>query len=228
MTPCHCPEWVPLFPLPNAVLLPRAILPLHVFEPRYRRMTKDALKGDRCIAVALLRPGFEANYHTLDSEIHPIVGIGKIMREERLPDGRFNFLLQGAWRGQIIDENRDREYRIGRIKPLNPLPSQPEDECALRRRLRELLETEPIAMLAREANWPQLLACSGYTLSDVVDLIASTVLTRPEDKQCFLSEASVAKRALCMLDVLESVKIRMQNCQSARPARTWPPPSYQN
>lgn len=228
MTPCRCPEWVPLFPLPNAVLLPRAILPLHVFEPRYRKMTLDALKGSRCIAVALLKPGYEANYHTLKSEIHPVVGVGKILREERLPDGRFNFLLQGAWRGKLIEEKRNQEYRIGRIKPLNPLPGQPDDECALRRRLRELLEAEPIATMAREANWLQVLACSSYSLSDVVDLIASTLLTRPEDKQCFLSEASVAKRAQCILDMLESVKIRMQNCRNARPARTWPPPSYQN
>src|SRR5579864_282631 len=54
---------VPLFPLPNVVLFPRAVLPLHVFEERYKEMTADALRGNRQIAMALLGAGWETNYH---------------------------------------------------------------------------------------------------------------------------------------------------------------------
>src|SRR5665213_523951 len=54
---------VPLFPLPNVVLFPRALLPLHIFEERYKAMTADALAGDKQIAMALLKPGWEKNYY---------------------------------------------------------------------------------------------------------------------------------------------------------------------
>ncbi len=56
------PPTIPIFPLPNAVLFPNVFLPLHIFEPRYRAMVADALRGDRIIGMVLLQPGFEANY----------------------------------------------------------------------------------------------------------------------------------------------------------------------
>ena len=56
------PATLPLFPLPNVVLFPNVFLPLHIFEPRYRAMVADALKGDRLIGMVLLRPGWESDY----------------------------------------------------------------------------------------------------------------------------------------------------------------------
>jgi len=53
---------IPVFPLPDLVFFPHATLPLHIFEPRYREMTEDALRGDRLIAMALLKPGWERAY----------------------------------------------------------------------------------------------------------------------------------------------------------------------
>src|SRR3954464_4040637 len=85
---------VPLFPLPNVVLFPRAILPLHIFEERYKLMTADALAGDRQIAMALLQSGWEKNYYGRPA-IEPIVCVGTILNHERLADGKYNFLLQG-------------------------------------------------------------------------------------------------------------------------------------
>ena len=55
-------EALPIFPLPNCVLLPGGLLPLHVFEPRYRELTRDCLAGDQLMAVARLRPGYESTY----------------------------------------------------------------------------------------------------------------------------------------------------------------------
>src|SRR5689334_24875244 len=78
---------VPLFPLPNVVLFPRAILPLHIFEERYKAMTADALQGDRVIAMAMLKPGWEKNYYGTPP-IDPIVCVGSIWSHERLPDGK--------------------------------------------------------------------------------------------------------------------------------------------
>src|SRR5690242_6561563 len=94
---------VPLFPLPNVVLLPRAILPLHIFEDRYKQMTADALAGNRQIAMALLKPGWERDYYQAP-QIEPEVCVGTILSHEKLPDGKYNFLLQGQVRARIVKE----------------------------------------------------------------------------------------------------------------------------
>src|SRR5687767_7158030 len=95
---------VPLFPLPSVVLFPRAVLPLHIFEDRYRAMTADALAGDKVVAMALLKAGWEKSYYGRPA-IEPVVCVGKILSHEKLPDGKYNFLLQGVQRARVIREN---------------------------------------------------------------------------------------------------------------------------
>src|SRR5438046_3217716 len=111
-------ESVPLFPLPNVVLFPRAILPLHIFEERYKTMTADALRGRRKIAMALLRPGWEKSYYG-SPQIAPVVCVGAILSHERLPDGKYNFLLQGHQRARVVREiGGDLPYRVAQLQPL--------------------------------------------------------------------------------------------------------------
>ena len=69
---------VRLFPLPNLVLFPEVMQPLHIFEPRYRQMTADALAGDRLIALGLLRPGWEADYDGKPA-IYPVACLGRVV-----------------------------------------------------------------------------------------------------------------------------------------------------
>src|SRR5947209_17017865 len=83
-----------LFPLPNLVLFPQVIQPLHIFEPRYRQMTADALDDDRLIALALLQPGWEPDYGGTPP-LFASACLGKIVADQCLPDGRFNLLLRG-------------------------------------------------------------------------------------------------------------------------------------
>src|SRR5271166_1167351 len=92
-----------LFPLPNLVLFPHVVQPLHIFEPRYRQLMSDALADDRLIAMALLQPGWESDYEERPA-IYPGVCIGQIYKEEKLSDGRFNLLLHGAARAQVLNE----------------------------------------------------------------------------------------------------------------------------
>jgi hypothetical protein len=82
-----------LFPLPNLVLFPQVIQPLHIFEPRYRQMTVDALDEDRLIALALLQPGWEPDYGGAPP-IFSTACLGKIVADQCLTDGRFNLLLR--------------------------------------------------------------------------------------------------------------------------------------
>ena len=141
-------ELIPIFPLPNVVLMPRLVLPLHVFEPRYRAMTQDALEGSRLMAVAMLRSGYETLYHTPNAPVHETVCVGRICREEQLPDGRFNFLLQGLSRARIIEEDRGLSYRRAKLEPLVPKTLPCEVEIALRKNLLELPSAVALAALA--------------------------------------------------------------------------------
>src|SRR5437016_14374624 len=83
-----------LFPLPNLVLFPQGMQPLHIFEPRYRQMTADALAGDRLIALVLPRPGWEANYAG-NPDLHSVACLGKIVADQKMDDGCYNILLPG-------------------------------------------------------------------------------------------------------------------------------------
>src|SRR5438067_1250715 len=121
-----------LFPLPNLVLFPSVIQPLHVFEPRYRQMLADALADDRLLALVLLRPGWEEDYH-LRPPVHPVACLGAITNEERLADGRYNLLLRGLCRVHIVEElPPERLYRSARVELLHDTPVAAGLECQLR------------------------------------------------------------------------------------------------
>jgi Lon protease-like protein len=103
------PLSIPIFPLPNVVLFPSVFLPLHIFEPRYREMLSDALRGDRIIGMVLLKGGRD------DIEepppVYPIGCAGLVSHAETLPDGRSNIILRGLQRFRIVEEATDLAYR---------------------------------------------------------------------------------------------------------------------
>ncbi len=109
---------VPIFPLPQIVFFPRTILPLHVFEPRYKEMVREASEGEGLIAVALLRPGWEDDYAGSPA-FHDVGTIGRIEDLEPLPDGRFNLRLVGLQRAVFSEIVQDVPYRRARVVPLN-------------------------------------------------------------------------------------------------------------
>lgn len=107
---------VPVFPLPNAVLFPGALLPLHVFEPRYREMTRQALATTRVMAVALTLEG-EADAHG-NPPIAEIAGVGVIVDHTELPDGRYHILLRGEARARLVEHPFLPPYRRARAEVL--------------------------------------------------------------------------------------------------------------
>src|SRR5688500_2936810 len=137
---------VPLFPLPNVVLFPRAVLPLHIFEERYKAMTADALRGDRQIAMALLRPGWERDYYQKPA-VEPVVCIGTILTHEKLPDGKYNFLLQGHTRARVVREIPGKPYRLATLEPIAETEVMEIDLEAERRLLAGMFERSPLATL---------------------------------------------------------------------------------
>ncbi len=122
--------WAPLFPLPNVVHFPHLLLPLHIFEPRYRQMVGDSLSGSRMIAMALLKPGFATTEGS--PPIHDTVCLGRITAEQNAPDGRYYLVAAGALARANRARRRMRTGRIGwpnsRCIPIltSPFPSRPQ------------------------------------------------------------------------------------------------------
>lgn len=105
-----------LFPLPNLVLFPHVLQPLHVFEPRYRALVEEALATDRLLALAVLKPGWEAHYEGRP-KIHTIACLGRIAGEQRLEDGRYNLLVHGLSRIKIVRElPPERLFRVAKAE----------------------------------------------------------------------------------------------------------------
>src|SRR5579864_2040509 len=139
-------DLLPIFPLPNVVLIPNVFLPLHIFEPRYREMVADALASDRLIGMVLLRRGWEADYDGCPP-IYSVGTSGLITHVEQLGDGRYNIVLRGVERIRVLEEDHGRRYRRALVESLLEQPVEDNDRQLIRR-LREKLE----AMLVRPSE----------------------------------------------------------------------------
>ena len=107
---------VPLFPLPNVALFPHVVQALHMFEPRYRQMTADAVAGDGFVALAVLKPGYDDHYNRKDAPIYPTVCLGRITNSRELADGRWDVTVQGLCRATVERElPGDDLYRVGEL-----------------------------------------------------------------------------------------------------------------
>src|SRR3954451_22728163 len=102
---------LPLFPLPNVVLFPHALLPLHIFEERYRAMARDVLAGTRYLAISLIVPGENAEQE--NPAVQRVASVGEVVMAHELPDGRYNLVVRGRARIRIDEElASDRPYRL--------------------------------------------------------------------------------------------------------------------
>jgi uncharacterized protein len=190
-----------VFPLPSAVLFPQAVLPLHIFEPRYRALVKDALAGDKVMALAQLEPGWEGQYNERPP-LQPMACAGLIIWHEELPDGRYNLLLQGVCRVRLLGElTSSHLYREARAQPLPDAPFEGPEEERLRQAVFDLAGRVPASFA--ENLLPLAARAQGGTLADVV---AAAVVPEPERRQELLCELDVrARLRAVMQDVGELV-----------------------
>jgi uncharacterized protein len=209
-------EIIPLFPLPSSVFYPGTPLPLHIFEPRYREMTSDALEGARKIGMVLLKPDFEDTYFDRP-EICSIGCVGSIEQEIRHPDGKFNFTLVGLRRFRILKEVDGKSYRLAEVQLLEELNEQElgEKSNATRDGLidqyREFISLIPEGnSLKEEPDWNL-----GNLLSRFVDRFAYRLDLTLEQKQTFLEEQDVLRRANFLHDFLK-MKINLIHLSKIR------------
>jgi len=191
------PPTIPIFPLPNVVLFPNVFLPLHIFEPRYRQMVDDALKGDRIIGMVLLRPGWEGNYEGRPP-VYPIGCAGVVTHAERLPDGRFNIVLRGMEKFRIRGEDSTQLYRQAHVESvLEPAADTfVEAMRGERRRLEALLVPQP-----EKQSDPKVP--SSMADEDLVNALAQYLEFEPVEKQALLERDGLLDRCRSLIELLE-------------------------
>ncbi len=184
---------LPLFPLPNAVLFPHALLPLHIFEERYRVMVRDVLTGSRCLAIGLLVS--ETSEHDELPAVQPIAGVGEVVMAHELPDGRFNLVVRGRARVHIDRElPSGRPYRLVTATELPDHPiSNPDEIADAEQTLRALIGRLADAIPEGGELLRQVVAAQ-ESPAELVDGVASALIVDPALRQRLLETRNVSER----------------------------------
>jgi Lon protease-like protein len=192
------PPVIPIFPLPSVVLFPNVFLPLHIFEPRYRDMTRDALGGDRIIGMTLLQPGFEVNYEGRPP-VYPVGCAGVITHADRLADGRYNIVLRGMEKFRITGEDASRSYRLASIEAIPE--SLPDGDRPALRQQRQRLEAVLVAAIERGGADPKFPPA--IPDEDLVNALAQYLELQPIERQALLERDGILARCRALIELLE-------------------------
>jgi hypothetical protein len=201
---------VPIFPLPHAVFFPKTALPLHIFEPRYRVMIEDAAKHDKLIAIVLLKDGWEKDYFGAPA-VHDIACVGKIQKQEKLSDGKYNIVLYGLQRARIVDFVQEEPYRVARIEYLHDrlFTDEDFDESSVTEEFVELVQKYLEAIGVQNAE--DILQLRKNSIESIVNQVASIIDFSSDEKQTLLELDSLEQRCeqvkLLLLDRLRAMRI---------------------
>jgi uncharacterized protein len=208
------PEVIPVFPLPNVVFFPRMPLPLHIFEPRYRAMVRDAARGARLIGMALLRGDWQEDYYGRPP-IFATGTVGEMVHVEELPDGRFNIVLRGLREYTIVRELERHAYREAVVtwRTADPAPLPPGARDAVGTLVRRYL-----ALRGKEVGEADLLRGS-VDDETFVNFLAQHLDVEPLEKQAMLETKTLTERARRLGDVLEFRLEEMRLPASSAPSR---------
>ena len=196
---------VPVLPLPDCVVLPGGVQPLHIFEPRYREMVADELArapADRYVVMALLKPGYEPYYYSHHAPVYPAVCLCRILRHESLPDGRSNLLIEGLARATIQEECHRASYRQAILQEIETISDlTPLEEAALRAKLADCLQRLPPALVRVLCE----IVADDHDLERVVDRIAFLLLepAATPAKHMLLAETRLDFRVKMLVTLIE-------------------------
>lgn len=193
----------PLFPLTNVVLFPHVMQPLYLFEPRYVEMIQDVLEGERMMAMALIRPGGDP---AGQPALFPVVCLGRVLFEQKLQDGKFQLVLQGLCRAQMLGEQpQDKLYRCAHLELLQDDVSALVNRGVLHeQQLRERLQSHLRRLVPSPqvpAEFERLLAAE-VPLQVLSDILGFTAGFSPVTAQELLQEMDVLKRVDHLLSLL--------------------------
>jgi len=209
-----------LFPLPDLVLFPNVIQPLHIFEARYRRMLEDALADDRLIAMAVLRAGWEEDYEGRPP-LYPFGCLGWMATHHRLADGTYNLLLLGMRRVRLLGEQDPlHPYRVAEVELVEErLPAHQRIDLQWKQRLRTAL-FRVLPVLGQADEQLGYLLESGLSLAALTDMLGYLLELPIEAKHALLADPDVVRRARRVLAHLERLDRR---CVKAEQAGLYPP-----
>ncbi len=179
-----------LFPLPNLVFFPQVVQGLHIFEPRYRQLTADALADDGLITLVLLREDDEGNR----PEVASVGCLGRIVHHERLPDGRYNLRLRGLARVRLVEElTTPKLYRTARVTVIKDKQPAVAELAGLRKSLAEVVlpRFEPAGPAFQ--HLAELFA-GEMPLGQLCDVLTYALPLPVELKQELLTDAAVVER----------------------------------
>lgn len=223
-TPPEALEALPIFPLPGTILLPQTMVSLHIFEPRYRRMMEDVVDGHRLLAIAMLDENRGPDLFGRPP-VFPTAGVGVLRRATRLPDGRYNIMLEGLFRADISEELDPvpfLPFRRVRARPMVDI--YPDDagelenaEAALRSLCaRVVLQMaggdEDIMKRINEIEDPGVLA----------DMVAAAAIQESPERQKLLAEMHVVQRLEIASAALGALVLRASTMDAPdQPAKGW-------
>jgi Lon protease-like protein len=200
------PEHICIFPLGEVVLFPDTLLPLHIFEPRYRKMLADALEGDRTIGMVLIRDGEPSG----NPEIYPIGCAGEVVEHEALEDGRSIIILRGTVKFRVRRElETDEPYRMIETQALYEAPVPAEQMRGWRSDLRSRMEAYVRALGGEPADLDKLFGRTG--LEGIVNYLSASLPLAVVEKQSLLECATAEQRyrRLCELIDFKTAEARL-------------------
>ena len=195
------PARIPLFPLAGAILLPRAQLPLHIFEPRYRDMVRDALAGPGRIGMVQPRPGSIEGELAEPAPLFPVGCLGEIVAAEELDDGRFNIVLHGSSRFRLIAERdlgsayRQADVDLGAFDDSDPPPLASIQRAEVEREAKRFGDALGLAV-----DWDAVGQLDDEML---VNAIAQVAPFDVGAKQALLEEPTLAGRADLVVQLMQ-------------------------
>jgi Lon protease-like protein len=211
---------MPIFPLEQVTLLPQQVLPLHIFEPRYRQMVTEALDGAGQIAMAVFAgDAWKQEYHGKPT-IKPAVCVGQIVQHEKLDDGRFNLLLQGVCRARVVEEKpltAERHYRLAMLEPVGLESEAFLDLSGARTELEKLLSAGPLTRLRAAEPIVEYLRNEDYPTHALLELISFAVVTDPTLRYRLLAEGDVEERAKMIVSEMHHLESLLRRAEVQRP-----------
>ena len=195
------PTEVPVMALSNAVLFPHSLLPLYIFEERYREMLSHSLNGDRMFSVALMRRGIEEASRLED--LFPIAGVGLIRACVGNENGTSNLVLQGLVRVRLLGLIQEKPFRVARIELVKSIVGNPVESEALSAkvvefcvRIEELGIPLPPNLMdhLRQIESPEILS----------DVVSAAFVSEPFQRQKLLETEEVSERLRLLIQFLKS------------------------
>jgi len=193
------PDQVPVMPLPGALLFPNALLPLHIFEPRYQQMLEHALREHRMFSVALVKP--QRSQWKSSGDFFHVAGVGLIRACVGRGDGTSNLILQGLRRVRFTEFQQNAPFPIARIEPLESESSSSVETDALGAKVIELYSKLKLAGRQLPEKVDKYLSHLSDTAM-LADLMAATFINDPFRRQQILEELAVNQRLRLLIQYL--------------------------